>query len=86
MTRDTADLYGLRNRGSIEVGQKADLNLIDLAGLALEPPRMAHDLPAGGARFLQRARGYEATLVSGEVVSLRDQPTGALPGRLIRAS
>ena len=46
---------------------------------------MAHDLPAGGARFLQRAHGYEATIVSGEVVSQRDEPTGALPGRLIRA-
>jgi N-acyl-D-amino-acid deacylase len=86
MTRDTADLYGLRDRGSIEVGQKADLNLIDFAGLRLEPPRMAHDLPAGGARFLQRAHGYQATLVSGEVVSLRDEPTEALPGRLIRAT
>jgi len=86
MTRDTADLYGLRDRGSIVVGQKADLNLVELARLQLEPPRMAHDLPAGGARFLQRARGYEATIVGGEVVSRRDEPTGALPGRLIRAS
>ena len=86
MTRDTADLYGLRDRGSIEAGQKADLNLIDFSRLTLEPPRMAYDLPAGGARFLQRARGYQATLVSGEVVSLRGEPTGALPGRLIRAS
>ena len=47
---------------------------------------MARDLPAGGARFLQRARGYAATLVSGEVVAQRDEPTGALPGRLIRAA
>ena len=86
MTRDTADLYGLPDRGSIAPGQKADLNLVDFTRLQLEPPRMAHDLPAGGARFLQRARGYEATLVSGEVVSLRDEPTGALPGRLIRAA
>jgi N-acyl-D-aspartate/D-glutamate deacylase len=84
MTRDTADLYGLPDRGSLEVGQKADVNVIDLTSLRLEPPRMAHDLPAGGARFLQRARGYQATVVSGEVVSLRDEPTGALPGRLIR--
>jgi N-acyl-D-amino-acid deacylase len=85
MTRDTADLYGLCDRGSIAVGQKADLNLIDLARLRLEPPRMAHDLPAGGARFLQRAHGYEATIVAGEVVAQRDEATGALPGRLIRA-
>jgi N-acyl-D-aspartate/D-glutamate deacylase len=85
MTRDTADLYGLADRGSVEVGQRADLNLIDFAGLALEPPRMTHDLPAGGARFVQRARGYEATLVAGHVVSRRGESTGTLPGRLIRA-
>ena len=86
MTRDTADLYGLRGRGSLEIGQKADLNVIDFAKLRLEPPRMAYDLPAGGARFVQRARGYAATIVSGEVVSERDEATGALPGRLIRAA
>ena len=85
MTRDTAELYGFADRGTVEVGKKADLNLIDFAALRLEPPRMAHDLPAGGARFLQRARGYEATIVSGEVVAQRDEPTGTLPGRLVRA-
>ena len=86
MTRDTADLYGLADRGSVELGQRADLNAIDFAALRLESPRMAYDLPAGGARFLQRARGYEATIVSGELVSERDEATGALPGKLIRAA
>ncbi len=86
MTRDTAELYGLPDRGTIEVGRRADLNAIDFDRLRLEPPRMTHDLPAGGARFAQRARGYEATLVAGELVSRRDEPTGALPGRLIRAN
>ncbi|HEY8121539.1 MAG TPA: amidohydrolase family protein [Myxococcota bacterium] len=85
MTKDTADLYGIGDRGVLAPGKKADLNLIDLAGLTLEPPRMAHDLPAGGARFLQGARGYKATIVAGEVVAQDDAPTGALPGRLLRA-
>ncbi len=85
MTKDTADLYGIADRGVVAPGKKADLNLIDLANLELLPPRMAHDLPAGGARFLQGARGYQATIVSGEIVAQNDAPTGALPGRLLRA-
>lgn len=84
MTHDTAELYGLRDRGTIEVGKKADLNLIDLDTLRLEPPVMIHDLPAGGRRFMQRAHGYRATIVSGEVTMENDEPTGAYPGRLIR--
>jgi N-acyl-D-aspartate/D-glutamate deacylase len=84
MSKDTADLYGLRDRGTIEVGKKADLNLIDLDALRLEPPVMVHDLPAGGRRFMQRAHGYRATIVSGEVTMENDEPTGVFPGRLIR--
>ncbi len=86
MTKDTAD--ALRPRRTADVitpGKKADLNLIDLANLTLEPPRMEYDLPAGGARFLQGARGYKATIVAGEIVAQDDAPTGALPGRLLRA-
>jgi N-acyl-D-amino-acid deacylase len=84
MTRDTAELFGLRDRGTLEVGKKADLNVIDLAGLRLHAPQMIFDLPAGGKRFMQRADGYRATIVSGEIVLERDEPTGALPGRLVR--
>jgi N-acyl-D-aspartate/D-glutamate deacylase len=84
MSKDTADLYGLRDRGTIEVGKKADLNLIDLDALRLEPPVMVYDLPAGGRRFMQRAHGYRATIVSGEVTMENDEPTGVFPGRLIR--
>jgi N-acyl-D-aspartate/D-glutamate deacylase len=84
MSKDTADLYGLRDRGSLEVGKKADINVIDLEGLKLEAPEMIHDLPAGGKRFMQRARGYRATIVSGEITMEHDEPTGVLPGVLIR--
>ena len=86
MTRDTAELYGLMDRGTIEVGKKADLNLIDLDALRLEPPKMIHDLPAGGKRFMQRAHGYRATIVSGQVTIENDEPTGVFPGRLIRGA
>jgi len=84
MTRDTAALYGLHDRGTLAKGQRADLNLIDLAGLRLEAPVMIQDLPAGGSRFMQRARGYRATVVAGEVTIEDDEPTDARPGRLVR--
>jgi len=84
MTRQTAEFYGLLDRGLIAPGYRADLNLIDLDGLALHRPKMVFDLPGGARRLLQRAEGYAATLVRGEVVMSRGEPTDARPGRLIR--
>ena len=83
-TRAPAELIGLHDRGLIAPGMKADLNLVDHANLALAPPTIVHDLPAGGRRLMQKARGYVATVVSGEVVIDYDRATGALPGRLLR--
>jgi len=84
MTQDTARAIGLLDRGVLAPGYKADLNVFDLDGLRLHPPEVARDLPAGGRRLVQRAEGYEATIVSGEVVYDRGQATDALPGRLVR--
>jgi N-acyl-D-aspartate/D-glutamate deacylase len=86
MTSDTARLYGLEDRGLVREGYKADLNVIDLDRVALHLPEMAYDLPAGGRRLLQKADGYRATIVSGEVVMQDGEPTGALPGQLIRGA
>ena len=83
-TAETAELYGLGDRGTLEVGKRADLNVIDLEHLRLEHPEVAHDLPAGGARLVQRAHGYRLTIVAGEVVRRDDRDTGARPGRLVR--
>ena len=83
-TRSTAELYGLADRGLLAPGYRADLNVIDHQALALHPPRMVHDLPAGGRRLVQGASGYAATVVAGEPVRLDDEATGARPGRLVR--
>jgi N-acyl-D-aspartate/D-glutamate deacylase len=83
-TLATARSYGLHDRGVIAPGYRADLNVIDLANLHLEPPIIVHDLPAGGKRIVQRARGYRHTFVYGTEVARDGEDTGARPGRLLR--
>jgi N-acyl-D-amino-acid deacylase len=85
LTRKNAELYGLTDRGVLAAGKRADINVIDHTRLALHMPHMAHDLPKGGARLLQGATGYLATLVNGEPVRLDGTETGARPGRLLRS-
>ena len=84
LTSVPARVAGLADRGRIAVGYKADLNVIDHAGLTLHKPVITHDLPAGGRRLDQTADGYVATIVSGEVIATDGVPTSARPGRLIR--
>ncbi|HTH05444.1 MAG TPA: amidohydrolase family protein [Ilumatobacteraceae bacterium] len=84
-TAQTAALYGLRDRGVVAPGMRADLNLIDFDRLGFDVPRMAYDLPAGGRRLVQKGRGYVATWVAGVQTVDHDTFTGALPGRLLRA-
>jgi N-acyl-D-aspartate/D-glutamate deacylase len=84
MTSATAAVYGLSDRGVIAAGKKADLNVIDLDGLRLHLPDMVYDLPAGGKRLVQRADGYDATVVSGQVIRRHGVDTGARPGALVR--
>ncbi len=81
---DTARAVGLNDRGTLAPGMKADINVIDFDALAVKAPTMAYDLPAGGKRLLQGARGYDATIVSGQVIYRDGKPTGALPGKLVR--
>ncbi|MEZ0371062.1 MAG: amidohydrolase family protein [Candidatus Sericytochromatia bacterium] len=83
-TLATARLYGLQDRGWLKPGYKADINLIDYEHLTLPAPRMVYDLPAKGRRLIQKASGYRATIVSGEVILENGEATGAMPGKLLR--
>ena len=84
LTSVPARVAGLADRGRIAVGYKADLNVIDHAGLRLHRPTITYDLPAGGRRLDQTADGYVVTIVSGEIIVENGQPTAARPGRLVR--
>ena len=82
--RDTARLYGLLDRGVIDTGYLADLNIIDLEAMHLDLPTVAFDLPAGGRRLLQTAKGYDCTIKSGKVTFKDGSATGSFPGGVIR--
>ena len=86
LTSDTSTHLGFDDRGTVEVGKRADLNVIDHANLSLGLPYLVDDLPAGGTRFMQDANGYRATVVAGEVIVRDGALTGAKPGRLVRAA
>jgi N-acyl-D-aspartate/D-glutamate deacylase len=85
-TSETADFFGLSDRGQLVPGLRADVNINDFKHLRLHKPELIHDMPAGGRRFVQRVDGYEATLVAGIPIFECGEYTGALPGRLVRAS
>ncbi|AIT82094.1 N-acyl-D-amino-acid deacylase family protein [Novosphingobium pentaromativorans] len=85
LTSQPAASVGLFDRGTIAVGTKADINVIDRDNIVLHRPTVSRDLPSNGKRLSQKASGYRATIVSGEVTYRDGQATGALPGRLVRA-
>ena len=84
--RMTAETVGLTDRGVLAPGKRADVNVIDVEGLQLHAPEIVHDLPAGGARLLQRADGYDHTFVAGTEIMAGGHSTGATPGRLVRGA
>jgi N-acyl-D-aspartate/D-glutamate deacylase len=86
ITGRNAAAYGLNDRGVLAVGKRADINVIDFDRMQLDAPVLAHDLPAGGARFHQSSTGFLATLLNGVITRENDTDTGARPGRLIRAN
>ena len=85
LTSDTAELFGIRDRGRLRAGSFADVNVIDFDQLHLPIPEYVHDLPAGAGRYIQGASGYDYTLVNGEIFMDHGEHTGALPGRMLRS-
>jgi N-acyl-D-amino-acid deacylase len=86
LTSDTADLFGVYDRGRLVPGSYADVNVIDFEGLHLPHPEYVHDFPGGAGRYVQRAEGYDLTVVNGEVFMEAGEHTGALAGRLLRST
>jgi len=84
LTHDNASAIGLNDRGLLEPGRKADINIIDYDKLRLRAPEVVYDLPAGGRRLIQKTDGYAATIVAGKPVYRDGEATGELPGRLVR--
>ena len=85
LARDPAALYGFTDRGTLEPGKRADLNVIDLDAVRLHTPEIVRDLPTGAPRLVQRGEGFDATVVAGEVTWRGGADTGARPGRLVRS-
>ena len=85
-TQKTAAQVGLDDRGVLKVGYKADINVIDFEHLTIHEPTVVYDLPAGGRRLIQKASGYEYTIVAGQVAFKNGEPTGVLNGRLVRGT
>jgi N-acyl-D-amino-acid deacylase len=85
MTSDTADLFGIKDRGVLRAGAFADVNVVDLEGLTLHQPEFVHDFPGGAGRYVQRSDGYDYTVVNGEVFMDHGEHTGALPGNVLRS-
>jgi N-acyl-D-aspartate/D-glutamate deacylase len=86
LTSDTARLFGVHGRGVLEPGAFADVNVFDLDALSLPLPEYVHDFPEGAGRYVQRSRGYDATIVNGQVFIEAGEPTGALAGRTLRST
>lgn len=83
-TQQTAETYGMFDRGLLKAGYRADVNVIDYENLTLGAPKVVYDLPAGGRRLLQEVSGYKMTVCRGEVILENDLPTAARPGTLVR--
>jgi len=84
MTSDTADLFGIQNRGRLKQGSFADINIIDFEGMSLEYPEIVNDFPGGAGRFIQRSTGYSKTIVNGEVFMQEGEHSGVLNGKMLR--
>ena len=86
LTSDTAELFGIADRGVLRPGAFADVNVIDLDGMRLPQPEYVYDFPNGAGRYVQTSTGYDATVVNGQVFMERGEHSGALAGRVLRST
>ena len=84
MTSGPARIVGLKDRGILAAGMRADVNVFDLAAIGEKQPELVHDFPGGAPRYIQRARGFKATIVNGQISLLDDQLTGTRAGNVLR--
>ena len=84
MTSGPARIVGLKDRGILATGMRADVNVFDLAAIGEKQPELVHDFPGGAPRYIQRARGFKATIVNGQISLLDDQLTGTRAGNVLR--
>lgn len=86
ISAEPARVLDLKDRGTLEAGKRADVNVIDMDRLEERQPQLVHDFPGGAPRFIQRAAGYDATLCNGEVILRDDEHTGVFPGQVLRSN
>jgi len=84
MTAGPAKVLGLTDRGLIKVGLRADINVFDANEVAELQPELIHDFPHGAPRYTQRAKGFKATIVNGQVSLLNGELTGVRAGSVLR--
>ncbi|MDA0789347.1 MAG: amidohydrolase family protein [Proteobacteria bacterium] len=84
LTAAPARIIGLKDRGLLKPGMRADINVLDLNRLGEKVPEIVHDFPFGSPRFIQRGQGYQATICNGTVILRDDEHTGARAGEVLR--
>ena len=84
MTSGPARVLGLKDRGTLKAGLKADINVFDPDKVAERQPVLVHDFPGGAPRYIQKSMGYKTTIVNGEVTLVDGEHTGARAGRVLR--
>jgi len=86
MTSGPARVIGLSDRGILKEGMRADVNVFDANNVSELQPELVHDFPGGSPRYIQRATGFKATIVNGQVSLLDDELTGIHAGKVLRFS
>ena len=83
MTGEVARDWGIRDRGTLEAGQAADIVIFDADRVAITKDEFVDDFPGEARRYVRRAEGFDRVLVNGEQVYGTEGYTSARPGRIV---